>query len=294
MLWDVFPKRELLGGAALNFCVDTLRLGDYTALITAVGNDARGHAALDAMRRFGLPTDLVEVTDQLPTGIALVDADAKGDPHFEIPRPAAFDRAALSTRTIDAATRFQPDWLYFGTLLQTEPHIEQVTQSLLQSLPGIRGFYDMNLRPGNWSRPLIERLCRLATILKLNEAEAKTLAPLVGLSPSDFSLSPFCEQWANRYGIDVICITLGAAGCLVYDKGCIHESPGFSVTVEDTVGAGDAFAAAFLHGYHRKWPISRTARFANALGSKVASRPGAIPDWSLDECLALIEPSPIS
>jgi fructokinase len=56
----------------------------------------------------------------------------------------------------------------------------------------------------------------------------------------------------------------------------------------DTVGAGDAFAAAFLHGYELQWPRARTAAFANALGALVASRAGATPAWTVDECQQLI------
>jgi fructokinase len=74
---------------------------------------------------------------------------------------------------------------------------------------------------------------------------------------------------------------------MVYCKSDIQTIPGFSTTVQDTVGAGDAFGAAFLHGFHRGWPITVAARFANALGSIVAGRAGATPDWTVDECLAL-------
>lgn len=287
ILWDVFPDRELLGGAALNFCVNTLRLGDAAAIVTAVGNDARGRGALDAMRALGLPTNLIEVTDDLPTGAARVTTDSNGDPRFDIPRPAAFDRA-----NPHAALALQPDWIYFGTLLQMEPRIEQATRQLIQSLPQTRIFYDMNLRPDNWNTPLVERLSRLATVVKLNEAEARMLAPQVGLTTSD-ALPVFCQRWTTQYSIEAICITLGPAGCLIYHNGAIHQASGFPVTVADTVGAGDAFAAAFLHGFHRNWPLPRTARFANALGSLVASRPGAIPAWSIAECLAVAASNPI-
>lgn len=292
VVWDVFPDRELLGGAALNFCVNALRLGDQAKLITAVGDDLRGLNALDAMRDLGVDTDLVGVARDLPTGAAFVSRDANGDPHFDIPRPAAFDRAALSSRMFETAVGLWPDWLYFGTLMQMEPGIEQLTHRLMDSLPGVRGFYDMNLRPGNWNPPLVERLCLLATVLKLNESEAETLGPLAGISPAAFSLAKFCKQWAAKYGIDTICITRGPDGCLVYDKGEIHEAPGYPTIVSDTVGAGDAFAAAFLHGYHRNWPIARTALFGNALGSIVAGRPGGIPEWTREECLALAQSQP--
>jgi fructokinase len=49
------------------------------------------------------------------------------------------------------------------------------------------------------------------------------------------------------------------------------------------VGAGDAFAAAFLHGLSRQWGIEEIAVFANRVGAIVASRAGAMPDWSVAE-----------
>jgi fructokinase len=87
----------------------------------------------------------------------------------------------------------------------------------------------------------------------------------------------------------VICVTLGPAGCCIYDRGAIAFVPGFRVDVCDTVGSGDAFAAAFLHAYNQNWPTVEAARFANALGALVASRAGATPDWSVDECVALTQ-----
>ncbi len=58
------------------------------------------------------------------------------------------------------------------------------------------------------------------------------------------------------------------------------EAAGYPVEVADTVGAGDAFAAAFLHGLINRWDLAEIARFSNRVGALVASRPGAIPDWT--------------
>jgi fructokinase len=44
----------------------------------------------------------------------------------------------------------------------------------------------------------------------------------------------------------------------------------------DPVGAGDAFAAAFLHGLNARWPAAQIAEFANRMGALAVSRPGAI------------------
>jgi fructokinase len=287
ILWDVFPNQELLGGAALNFSVNISRLGDSASLVTGLGKDVRGRTAYDAMKSLSMPTDFVQSVDHWATGIATVSTTAEGEPHFEIPRPAAFDAVIITPEIVDKAMRWKPDWLYFGTLLQTEPNIERGTHHLNRALPGVRCFYDMNLRHGHWTVPLIQRLCKLASVLKLNEVEAKLLGEVNGIPADTFTLQAFCKATAEQYELDAICITLGAAGCCVYEEDSFHSVPGYPVVVHDSVGAGDAFSAAFLHGYHRGWAIERAARFANGLGSIVASRAGATPHWSMQECFQL-------
>jgi fructokinase len=347
VLWDVFPEGERFGGAALNFCANLQRMGDQAMLVSAVASDERGTLALERMEQLGLSTRYVGVVGEPPTGIAIVSTSESGEPSYRIPRPAAFDMVSLELvsfeqEALDGEELKQVDWLYFGTLLQIEARVEQFTTRVARSRAGLRCFYDMNLRTGHWNLGLVQRLSGLASIVKLNEDEAKTLFELtrtegltavqrgghdaaqaeaetqtgtetetqpgtqfgtltkvqvesrteVQAASAQFSLKEFCRMWAAQYGIDVICVTRGPDGCAVWDGTGMHEAAGFPIKVSDTVGAGDAFAAAFLHGYGRGWPIERTAQFANALGAIVASRAGATPDWSLEECLQLAGFSP--
>lgn len=287
MLWDIFPDQELLGGAALNFCANLRRLGHSAILLSAVGKDPRGAMACEAMKQLDLETGFVQTMDELPTGVAIVEVNSEGEPRFSIQRPAAFEGFTLSPVMSVAVTALGTEWLYFGTLLQMEPRIERVTRDLVHRLTGVRCFYDMNLRAGHWNLELVKRLSGLATILKLNESEAQTIAELSGVPRSHFSIEAFCSEWASEHDIDAICVTLGPAGCCVYQEGSVLRVPGYPITVCDTVGSGDAFAAAFLHGYHHGWPMAKTARFANALGALVASLAGATPNWQLEDCQAL-------
>ncbi len=289
VLWDVFPDKELLGGAPLNFCANLQRLGDRAILLSAVGRDSRGALALERMGELGLSTKRVRVEQALPTGVAVVGTTDTGEPSFLIPRPAAFDMLSIQPGIFEEVGASIVDWLYFGTLSQTQSPIERFTTELAGSSPHLRCFYDMNLRADQWNLALVQRLSHLATVLKLNEAEAMTLYAQTEAPGADFTVEKFCRVWASAHDIQVICVTLGASGCCVYERGAIHVIPAFPVTVCDTVGSGDAFAAGFLHGYHRGWPIADTARFANALGALVASRAGATPDWSMQECLKLLD-----
>jgi fructokinase len=97
----------------------------------------------------------------------------------------------------------------------------------------------------------------------------------------------FCREGASRYGWQAVCVTLGARGCAILVRDEYIELPGHAVHVADTVGAGDAFAAAFMHGLISEWRAAEIADFANHMGALVASREGAIPDWTLEEMAAI-------
>jgi fructokinase len=284
ILWDVFPEREFLGGAPLNFSVSTQRLGNFTVLLSAVGKDSRGLLALDAMRCHDLTTDFVQISAGTATGAALVTTDDSGNASFVIQRPAAFDVVAIDDNVISQITQLQSQWIYFGTLAQAFDEGEQRLDRLLRAQPDAKRFYDINLRKGHWSLSLVQRLSGLATIIKMNEVEAEELWHLTHDVGQRFTLEAFCRFWASAHGCDLICVTLGGKGCAVWQNNALEFFPGFQIQVVDTVGAGDAFAAGFLHGLDEGWPIAKTALFANRLGAVVASRSGATPEWTVDEC----------
>ena len=284
VLWDVFDHAEFLGGAPLNFSAAAQRLGNSIVLVTAVGDDPRGHRALESMNALGLSTDLVQLLPGKETGTAQVTTDSAGNASYLIKRPAAFDELALNDERLAAIFNLRPSWIYFGTLAQTDSLAEDNLRRILQGVPGAKCFYDMNLREGHWNLPLVQRLSDLASILKLNETEAETLFQLT-LPGEEFSPGKFCRHWSSTYGIETICVTLGSEGCAIFSEDALQYFAGFSVIVADTVGAGDAFAAAFLHGLGAQWPMAQTAAFANALGALVASRAGATPAWTIDELL---------
>lgn len=287
VLWDVFGDKEFLGGAPLNFSASARRLGSTVMLLTAVGADSRGSSASAAIRELGVAMDLIQTTSARSTGTALVTTDKQGNASFVIDRPAAFDRVELDDSLLSTVETLHPQWIYYGTLAQSLEQGEQRLMSLLRVNPDARCFYDVNLRNGHWNLALVQRLSKAASIIKLNEDEAKKLFDLSAISAS-YSIDLFCQFWSLHYGGEIFCITQGSQGCTVWQNSISERYSGFPTKAIDTVGAGDAFAAGFLHGHANDWPISQTAKFANALGAIVASRAGAIPAWTVDECLQVI------
>jgi len=298
VLWDIFRDIdgsivEILGGAPLNISCSLHRLGHSVSFVTGVGTDSRGEWTMQKMQSMGLSTEFVQRTADLETGTALVTLDSHRHATFVIPRPAAFDRLRINEDLLSRLQELEADWLYFGTLAQTDESNLQFLEAILDRIPQIRGFYDINLREGHWNLPLVEHLSSLAAVIKLNDVEAKLLFELI-FPNSIFSLENFCRAWSARYPLEVLCVTLGDRGCAVYRDGVVREFSGIPVKVADTVGAGDAFAAGLLHALSQPWPPEQQAAFANGLGALVASRQGATPDWSVAECEQLIATSPSS
>ncbi|MGH9328554.1 MAG: carbohydrate kinase family protein [Terriglobia bacterium] len=282
VLWDVLGKEEHLGGAPLNFAVHATRLGHAVFLISAVGYDERGNRVLSRMDQLKLDRRYVRRVRGHPTGFVTVKLDEEGRPQFIIHRPAAYDFAALSTRDLAAIRAWKPDWIYFGTLFQMGPRGRELTRTVMATCRESRGFYDVNLRAGCYEPALVRKLAAAATVMKLNTEEVREVGTMLGFAAG----SEFCRRAAHEFHLDAVAVTRGACGCALLLGSEYVEATGYAVKVVDAIGAGDAFAAALLHGIANRWRAIAVADFANRVGALVASRPGAIPPWSAAEAEA--------
>ncbi len=282
VLWDLFEHSTALGGAPLNFAAHAKRLGYNPVLISAVGADSLGDAARQEIAALGLDTSFLQTTGRYPTGTARVELGPENRTRFVIERPAAYDALRLREEQIAQITHRAPASFYYGTLFASAPQGRVVLDRLMDALPVATRFYDLNLRPGNYSVQLVIELLELAGVVKLNEEELCIVRKFTRL-PSE--IEAFCREGSKRFGWKAVCVTLGARGCAMLCGDEYIEAPAHTINVADPVGAGDAFAAAFLHGLISDWPVAKIAVFANRLGALVASRHGAIPDWTVEEAV---------
>jgi fructokinase len=284
VLWDIFEHSTALGGAPLNFAAHAKRLGFAPLLISAVGADSLGQAARTGIAALGLDISFLQTTHRFPTGVARVELGPEDRTRFLIERPAAYDAITLRDEQILQVTNRAPLCFYCGTLFVSGPQGKALLDRFLAALPAATRFYDLNLRPGQYSLPLVMDMLELADVVKLNEEELDIVHKFTRL-PSN--IEAFCREGSKRYGWKAVCVTLGARGCAMLCGDEYVEASGRRVQVADPVGAGDAFAAAFLHGLISHWPVPKIAEFANRVGAVVASRHGAIPDWSMNELVSL-------
>ena len=119
--------------------------------------------------------------------------------------------------------------------------------------------------PGNRTK----RLMQLHPILHLNQHEAMEMAG----KETPQEAARVLYQNTGR----TVFITLGEKGALAYD-GELHSEKGFRTEVTDTIGAGDAHAAAVLFGLSEGLPVQSILERANRVASAVAHVAGSTLD----------------
>jgi fructokinase len=285
LLWDLLPDGPRLGGAPCNVIVNLVRLGHAASYITAVGDDELGRAALLQLAAVGVDASFIVTLAGHATGTARVELDDDGVPGFTIARPAAYDAIELSPADVDSIVRSHPRALVFGTLAQQAAAVRHSTLRLAAACADAIRLYDVNLREGGWDEALVRELAELASVIKLNEQEARTIGSLFGVPASD--TEALCAGLATRLGLRGVAITAGKSGASLLLDGIFARAAAPDVHVVDTIGSGDAFSAALIDGIARGASAEAAVRRANALGGLIAARPGATPRWTLAELGAL-------
>lgn len=281
VLWDVFPSGARIGGAAFNFSVHSRRLGENPLLVTAVGEDELGRRTLRAMEGFGLDTRMVKQLPGVATGTVTVEVNADGQPGYTLHRPAPWDAIDLSAVDLASLAAFQPSWIYFGTLQNLYETSRNSNLRALEALPKVTRVYDLNLRTDSFTRDLVWELLNRSDIVKLNDDEIAWVSGTFGIDSA--RIEDFARRLCDRCGCHTVIMTLGEHGAALCSNGEFTRTGGYRVQVADTVGAGDSFTAAAIHGLAQGWPAPKILDFANRLGACVASRPGGTPAWEISE-----------
>lgn len=265
LLWDILPSHRVLGGAPANVAYHLCRLGVDSCLITRVGADERGEAAMCMLHDRGMKTADVQVDPVLPTGAAYVQLE-NAHAKYEFETPAAWDAIERPAANIDAVV--------FGTLAQRDARSAATIRQLARG--AAISFYDVNLRPPYTTFDIVSESLRLATVVKVNEVEIAALAAEFGLptQPPDFAAAV-----AAQFSTHTICVSLGAQGAGLWHGGRWIELHAPQVVVADTVGAGDAFFAGLVEGILQMRPPDVALSRAITLGSFLATRAGATPEY---------------
>lgn len=282
ILWDCLPSGRHAGGAPFNVAAHIAQLGVSVSLLSAVGQDALGDEILDIAKNKGVNVEYVDrVRIGLPTGTVLATVDAAGNATYEIVQPVAWDEIIVSAGAVEAVAKAGA--FVFGSLASRSPHNLEQLDRLLEAKGPLK-FFDVNLRPPFGDPKRIVQLAARADVLKLNHDEVGLIASWLRTGEATpnppenpEAVAKACATLSEATNIPRICVTMGAAGAALWDRGQLTTAVAPKVVVRDTVGAGDAFMAGLIVGLTRGAEKQVVLDTACRLGAIVASHDGAIP-----------------
>lgn len=278
VLMDVFPDRTVLGGAPFNVACHLRAFGLDPVLVTRTGSDTFHERILHVMESKGMDTVGVQRDPRHPTGQVAVHLKPDGSHQFEILDYQAYDFIdPVLARLI--GLNVQPRLMYYGTLAQRHEISRRALSSLLESACTPR-MVDLNLRKPWYDTQTLKRSLERADIVKMNETELATLAKTLRLRINDEKQQ--AAELIKKFKLDTLLVTRGEHGAWLLDNQGRHISTAphdgaAAIKVQDTVGAGDAFAAVFIVGRLLGWPAAQTLERAGAFASAICGIRGAVP-----------------
>lgn len=235
------------GGAPFNVAVGLARLGQQTRFLGRIGCDAFGRLLREKLQDAAVDVSTaVPASEATTLAVTTLDANGKADYLFYANGTADWQWTESEVpRLLPDATQA----LYVGGLALRLPPGAAVLERLARRARrqgNILIFFDPNVRSGfgfdaATERARVERQLELAHVVKASEDDIALLYP-------GREYREIATAWQRQAGGTVI-VTLGTNGAYALTAGG-HELtvPAAPAKVVDTVGAGDAFAAALLDG----------------------------------------------
>lgn len=289
-------------GSILNVAVGLARLGDPAAFAGKLADDFFGRRIRERLRAEGVRLDYLTMARGHSTlAFVMPPEGASAEPSFAFYGEGAAD-TLLTLADLPSALFDETAALHVGSISLLRGTTPLTARSVAERLRG-RALLslDPNIRPGLIEdeigyRTLLDHIIAQTDVLKLS------LADLAWLEPGAEREDPpeVAARYATR-GPALVALTLGDAGAVIVTSGgFVARQVAPSVTVADTVGAGDAFAAGLLDALLARGATTRGAlaaltveqieealRWATVVATLTCARPGANPPRR-EEALALM------
>jgi 2-dehydro-3-deoxygluconokinase len=97
------------------------------------------------------------------------------------------------------------------------------------------------------------------------------------------------HQLASKWEFDTVIVTRGENGALALHDGVVHEQDAYETETTEPVGAGDAFAGAFLARRLDGDGVQDALAAANAAAALKRTIPGDLPAVTAEEVQGVVE-----
>lgn len=271
------------GGAPANVAVGVARLGAKATFLGKVGADVLGRFLESTLKDYGVRTNQMLLSPDVPTGVVFVTNGEDGERSFDFYIDPSADRF-LKVKDIDEEDLLSHKILHFGSISMISSPAKEATRHAvtLAKENGLFISYDPNVRLGLWrsekdARETIISMLSEVHLLKISEEELEFITGEQEIESGVRKL--------KSYNIPFLIITMGGKGSNVYVGDQHRHVPAMKVKAVDTTGAGDAFVSGILYSLHEYSgdihslhidEAFRMAQFAAVSGALAASTKGAM------------------
>jgi fructokinase len=265
------------GGSPFNVAVGLARLGSAAQLAARFSTDEHGSMLRETASSNGVDLSL-SVTAEEPSTIAIARLDDANNARYEF----RADGTADWQWTADELAQVPGDntWVHTGSLTCL---LEPGASTILTRLEAIKAeggrtiSFDPNMRPTLFddrarARELTEAFVRVADYVKASSED------IAWLYPED-SVEEVMARWRG-FGPSAVAVTHAGDAVRLLAEGSVESHPTPSITVVDTIGAGDSFMAAWIDALSRGESAADATRWAIAASAITCQRAGANPPTS--------------
>ncbi|MBD3190134.1 MAG: hypothetical protein GF308_05800 [Candidatus Heimdallarchaeota archaeon] len=222
------------GGGACNFAVGLARLGSTVSLFGHVGKDQEGRRAIDSLISENVDVSKVIHELEIPTGFVIILVDEQGESVKIGCREA---NACLSPTEITNELFEGIELVHVSSV--SVPIALQVAKKAKEL--SIISSIDFGGELMGTKKEILTKIINQYSIVFLNSLSFRQA---FGMPPT-----PPNFQKINLEKDQILNVTLGNQGSYIITPKKNYFIPSWKVDVVDTTGAGDAYAAGFIHYY---------------------------------------------
>jgi len=251
-----------LGSASAIFSSGIARLGRGVTFVSRIGSDEFGRFCVGELSKKGVSIERIQVNSESRTGVTVVISTPEDRALVTyLGAIAEMEFSDIPDDVLDGHRHLHMSSYYLQTALQ--PDFGRLMANAKEK--GLTTSFDPNSDPEQGRNERIFEVIKHTDILFLNEPEAKLLSWQSDVRAACERLGRFCPQ---------VVVKLGGSGAIAYRNGEFVAADGFRVDAVDTTGAGDSFAAGFVHGFLDGCGTEECLILGNACGAMSATRPG--------------------
>lgn len=268
------PTLESSGGSAGNTAAGLASLGSKVAYIGKVANDTLGKVFQHDIRAIGAHFETAPLVDELSTARSMILISPDGERTMSTWLGAC---TRLCPDDVEAALVENAGITYVEGYLWDKPDAKAAILKAIEITRRSGKKFSLSLSDpfcvDRHRQDFLDLLNGQVDILFANEQEVCHL----------YGVASFAEAVEKVRGcVEVAALTRGAAGSVVVTTEQTIPVPAAAVpAVVDTTGAGDLYAAGFLHGLAKGRPLAECALTGGSCAAECISHVGPRPQVSL-------------